>query len=224
LTQIDDGILTVTGTLPMPLVQLERRMTVVRLRDGGSVIFSAIALDDDEMRRIEDFGTPRYLIVPGDAHRVDAKVFKLRYPAIRVIAPPGARGRIEKAVPVDATEADFGDPDVRFRAADGTGGHEATLLVRRAGGTTLVLNDLIGNLRRKGGFEGWLLHVTGFGGDGPEIPAVEKLLLIKNKQALHAQLLAWADDPSLRRILMSHGEPIEHDPAGALRAVAAALQ
>src|ERR1700759_1987852 len=89
LTEIDDGILTVTGTLPMPLVQLERRMTVVRLRGGGSVASNATALDEDEMRRIEAFGTPRYLIVPGDAHRVDAKVFKMRYPAIRVIAPPG---------------------------------------------------------------------------------------------------------------------------------------
>jgi len=224
LTQIDGGILTVTGTLPMPLVQLERRMTVVRLSHGGSVISSAIALDEDEMQRIEAFGPPRYLIVPGDAHRVDAKVFKARYPAIRVIAPPGARARIEKALPVDATEADFGDPDVRFQVADGTGGHEGVLLVRRAGGTTLVLNDLIGNLRRKEGFEGWLLHVMGFGGDGPEIPAVEKLLLVDNRARLRAQLLAWAGDPGLRRILMSHGEPIEHDPAGALRAVAATLQ
>jgi len=45
VTAIDDGILTVTGRIPLPLVELERRMTVVRLNDGSSIIYSAIALD-----------------------------------------------------------------------------------------------------------------------------------------------------------------------------------
>ncbi len=220
LTRVDDGILTVTGTLQMPLVHLERRMTVVRLRDGATVIYSAIALDEDEMRQIEALGTPRFLIVPGPAHRVDAKVFKRRYPQIQVIAPEGARGRVEKAVPVDAASADFADPDVTLLTVPGTKGYEAALVVRRASGTTLILNDLIGNLRRKDGFEGWLLHLMGFGGEAPQIPTVEKLMMVGDKAALRAQLLAWAGEAGLARILMSHGEPIDGDPAGALRRLA----
>ena len=31
---------------------------------------------------------------------------------MRVLTPPGAKGRVEKVVPVDGTQADFGDPDV----------------------------------------------------------------------------------------------------------------
>jgi hypothetical protein len=38
VTSIDDGILNVTGAIHMPLVDLERRITVVRLTGGGSVI------------------------------------------------------------------------------------------------------------------------------------------------------------------------------------------
>ncbi|HEX4301461.1 MAG TPA: hypothetical protein VHZ78_01615 [Rhizomicrobium sp.] len=224
LTRVDDGILTVTGTLKMPLVHLERRMTVIRLAYGSSVIYSAVALDEDEMQQIEAFGTPRYLIVPGIAHRVDAKIFKQRYPSIRVIAPEGARERVAKAVPVDAAGADFADPDVTLLTVPGTKGYEAALVVRRASGTTLILNDLIGNLRRKDGFEGWLLHLMGFGGAAPQIPTVEKLFMVGDKAALRVQLLAWADEPGLVLILMSHGEPIEHDPVGALRTLADTLQ
>ena len=69
-------------------------------------IYSVIALDDAEMKQIDEFGTSRYLIVPGDAHRLDAKIFKQRYPALQVIIPPGALNRVQKPVPVDATSAE----------------------------------------------------------------------------------------------------------------------
>ncbi|HXS06832.1 MAG TPA: hypothetical protein VN723_08590 [Rhizomicrobium sp.] len=224
VTRVDDAILTVTGEIPMPLVHFERRMTVVGLGDGTSVIYSAIALDAPGMRMVETLGEPRWLIVPGDAHRLDARIFKARYPAIRVIAPEGARARVEKALPVDDTEADFNDPNVLFKAVPGTGGHEASLMVRRASGVTLILNDLIGNLRRKGGFEGWLLHVMGFGGDGPQIPTVERFLMVRNKNLLRRQLVAWANGRQIKRILMSHGAPIEHDLDGVLRRLAQDLR
>jgi len=223
LTEIDDGILTVTGQIHMPLVDLERRMTIVRLRDNSTVIYSAVALDDAEMKQIETFGTPRYLIVPGDAHRLDAKIFKQRYPDLEIIAPPGALERVAKAVPVDATSVDFGDPDIAWHVVSGAGGHEAALLVHRESGTTLILSDLIGNLRRKDGFDGWMLHILGFGGDEPQIPTVERMLMVGDKKALRQQFLDWAAIPDLRRVIMSHGEPIETLPADALRELAATL-
>jgi hypothetical protein len=224
LIRLDDGIMTVTGTIPMPLVHLERRMTVVKLRDGSGIIYSAIALEEEAMRQIEAWAMPRFLIVPGDAHRLDARLYQQRYPKARLITPPGARKRVEKVVRVDDTEADFGDPDVTLVTMAGTGGHEAALLVRRHSGTTLIVNDMIGNLGRKDGFEGWLLHVMGFGSEEPQIPTVERLLMVDSKKRLRRQLLDWAGDPSLTRILMSHGAPIEADPAGALRDLAATLQ
>lgn len=224
LTRVDDGIYTVTGEIPMPLVHLQRRMTVVQVDSNATLIYSAVALDEPGMRMLESLGTPRWLIVPGDAHRLDAKIFKERYPGIRVIAPRGARARVEKALAVDDSDADFNDPNVLFKSVPGTGGHEAALLVRRASGVTLILNDLIGNLRRKGGFEGWLLHVMGFGSDQPQIPTVERFLMIKNKNDLKRQLLSWADSGEITRILMSHGAPIGRDVSGTLRRLAQSLR
>ena len=221
--RVTDDILTVVGKIGMPLMTLPRRMTVVRLKDGRLVVFSAIALDEGEMKRLEDFGAPAFLIVPNDHHRMDAKAWKQRYPAIRVIAPPGARAAVAEAVPVDAEDGAFGDPSVRLVIVPGTGGREAALEVRRPGGLTLVINDVIGNIRDAHGFGGWLLRRMGFAGDEPHLPAPVRRAMVEDRKALRAQFLAWANDAALRRILVSHGEPIEEDPQGRLATLAAAL-
>jgi hypothetical protein len=79
----------------MPLMDLPRRMTVVRLIDSRLVVFSAIALDEVEMAALEAFGRPTFLIVPSDKHRLDAKIWKDRYPEIQVVAPEGARTKVQ---------------------------------------------------------------------------------------------------------------------------------
>lgn len=223
LSQIDDNLLTVTGQIEMPLMSLPRRMTVVRLNDGRLVIFSAIALDEDEMAAIEDYGTPAYLIVPNDHHRLDAKVWKDRYPQLRVVAPEGAREKVEETVPVDTVAPHFADPDLEFVTVPGTRGHEAALVVRTPRGTTLVLNDIVGNIRHASGFGGWLLRVVGFAGDHAQIPKPVKMAMVEDTDALRAQLLEWAAIDSLTRILVSHGSPIEDNPRQVLRDLAASL-
>ena len=224
LVPVDDNILTVVGEIHMPLMELPRRMTVVRLRDGRLVVWSAIALDDAEMATFEAFGRPAFLVVPNDHHRLDAKAWKDRYPEVQVVAPAGAREKIAKAVAVDTTAPDFADPDVQFMAVPGTRDLEAALVVRSPGGTTLVLNDLVGNIDNESGLGGWLLRLMGFAGDEPHIPAPVKMMMVKDTDALRAQLLQWAGDTSLKRILVSHGAPIEDDPRQTLRNLAAALK
>ena len=223
LTPIDDNILTVVGEIHMPLTDLPRRMTVVRLRDGHLVVFSAIALDESEMSALEAFGRPAFLVVPSDRHRLDAKIWKDRYPQMKVVAPDGARAKVDETVHVDSAAPEFGDPDVKFTTVAGTRGREAALRVHGPNGTTLVLNDVVGNIRHASGFGGWLLRVMGFAGDEAQVPKVVKLAIIADKNALRAQLLQWAAIASLRRILVSHGSAIDDDPPQTLRELAAAL-
>jgi hypothetical protein len=223
LAQIDEGMLTVTGELRMPLGNFPRRMTVVRLRDSRLVIWSAIALDEKEMATLESFGRPAFLIVPNDHHRLDAKAWKDRYPEVRVVAPKGSREKVEEVVPVDTTAPDFGDPNVQFVTVAGTRDREAALVVRTANGTTLLLNDLVGNIREASGISGWLLGLAGFAGKSARIPRVVKLNLVKDAKALRAQLLQWAEISPLKRILVAHGEPIESNPQQTLRDLAGSL-
>lgn len=223
LVELEDGILTVTGDIKMPLAHLKRRMTIVRLKDGGLVVYSAIALDENEMARIEAYGRPAFLVVPSDIHRMDAPIWKERYPAMKVVTPEGARKKVEEVVPVDTTSPDFGDANVKFVTVAGVEGHEAALVVTTPRGTTLVVNDIVGNIHDAHGVGGWILKKAGFAGDDPQVPRVVKKKIVEDEHALGVQLEQWADLPSLTRILVSHGDPIESNPRQALRDLAKSL-
>jgi hypothetical protein len=224
LTRLDDNLLSVTGVLRMPpMGDVERRMTVVRLNDGRLVVYSAIALGEAEMSTLEAFGSPAYLIVPNDIHRMDVKAWKARYPAMKVVAPAGARAKVEEVVPVDATAVDFNDSTVRFVTVSGTGEREAALVIETGSGTTLVLNDVLFNLANRPGLSGWLFKTIGMTGDEPHLPAPVRMRLVKDKHALREQFKSWSGLPNLKRVIMSHGSIIADDPAHVLGRVAEEL-
>jgi hypothetical protein len=221
--KVDESILTVTGQIRMPLMKLPRRMTVVRLSGSRLIVFSAIALDENEMASLEEFGRPAFLIVPSDKHRLDAKIWKNRYPQMQVIAPRGARAKVEGIVPVNTVTPDFDDVNVTFVTVPGTREQESALVVRTSAGTTLVLNDIVGNIGNASGIGGWLLGLAGFAGSKAQIPRVVKWAMIDDANALRVQLLQWAEIESLKCILVSHGSPIEAKPRETLRDLASSL-
>jgi len=224
LVELDSGLFSVVGEIAMPLMNIPRRMTVVRLRDGRLVIWSAISLDELNMAALERHGSPAFLVVPSNHHRMDAAAWKARYPAIEVVTPEGARQKTAEVVPVDTTSPDFGDPDVEFHAVAGTQGEEAALVVHRPEGTTLVLNDIIGNIRHPSGFGGWVLRLMGLAGDHAQVPKAVAMLIVKSKEQLGDQLMQWAAIADLRRIVVSHGEIIDREPRQVLRELASALK
>ena len=105
-------------------------------------------------------------------------------------------------VAVDTTAPDFGDSDVQFMTFPGTREREAALIVRRPSGTTLVLNDLVGNIRGKSGVGGWLLRLAGFAGDQAQIPKPVKFTMVKDSNAVRGQLLQWTQVETLKRIIV----------------------
>ena len=143
---------------------------------------------------------------------------------MQVVAPAGAREKVEEVVHVDTTDPNFNDPNVRYLTVAGTRDHEAALIVRTRNGTTLVLNDLVGNIRDSSGFGGWLLRMMEFAGDAPHIPKPVKLKMVADKVALRAQLTQWAELESLNRVLLSHGDTIEERPSQALLELASSLE
>jgi len=222
--ELDEGILTVTGTITMPLGNFPRRMTVIRLTGGCTVIYSAVALQEADMSRIEALGPPTFMVVPGGHHRLDARIWKHRYPAITVVAPPGARADVEEVVSVDATSDVFDDPDVRFIVVDGTGQREAALMVTRSGDRTLITNDVIAHVAHPEGLGAKVMaRLMGFGFKQPQVPSVVQRMVVEDKRSLAAQFREWSSDEHLRRIIVSHGDVIEQ-PREALIALAEALE
>ncbi len=220
LREIDDGLLTVVGQIPMPLGNFPRRMTVVGLSGGRTAIFSAIPLVETEMERIEALGEPSFLIVPSGIHRLDIRPFKARYPKARVVAPAAAREQVSEAVRVDLVTDRLDDPDAHFLTVNGNS--DGAIFVRRPGGATLIVNDIIGHVTRASGFGPWLISLlTGFGAKRPVVPRPVK---VSDPAELAAQFEEWAAIPGLRRIVPSHGEIIDDQPAAELRRLAQALR
>jgi len=196
-------------------------MAVARLGDGRLVVYNAIALDDAEMQTLEAWGRPAFLVVPSAGHRNDAKIWKQRYPEMKVIAPAGAKKRVEEVVPVDDTRGDFGDPTVRFVAPDCTEARDCLLEVHSARGVTLIINDLVVNMPHVRGIGGLIFRLLGFTGPSPKVAPIARMMLVRDRAGLKSLLEQLAERKNLVRVVMSHGHPIERDCAGALRAAAA---
>jgi hypothetical protein len=216
--RIGERLLTVTGSIVMPLGRFPRRMTVVRLADGGGAIYSAIPLDERSMAEFEAFARPSVLIVPHPHHRLDAAAWLARYPEMTVLAPQGAREAVEEAVRVDRTSAPWRDPAVDFAVAHGTGEREGVLVVRDAGEASLLVADTLANVRHPQGLGAKVMaRLFGFGIDRPRLPKPVRKWLVDNPAALARQYREWAEIERLARIIPAHGDVVERPQADLAR-------
>ena len=225
IERLDEGLLTVAGDIRMPLGNFPRRMTVAALGGGRTAVWSAMPLREPEMAEIEALGKPAFLIVPGIAHRLDVRPWKQRYPEARVICPPGAREAVSEAIKVDAVGDVLGDPAVRMETVPGVAEKEAALLVRRGGRVTLVLNDVLANVRHPHGIGAHVMaRLFSFGVKRPQIPRLGRRLLVKDTRRLAAGFRHWAYEPGLKHVVVSHGDVIADQPRAVLERVAADLE
>ncbi|HTJ84061.1 MAG TPA: hypothetical protein VL400_20215 [Polyangiaceae bacterium] len=203
---------------------LKRVMTIAKQSNGDLVVHNGIALEEELMAEIDAWGPVRTIVVPNGFHRLDAAVFKKRYPAAKVLCPSGATKKVAEVVPVDGSYEDFAADDaVRMETLEGTKGAEGALIVTDDAGTTVVLNDAMFNMPHLGGFTGFVFKtVTGSSG-GPKVSRLFRTFMMKDKAAFRAHLERLAALPGLARIIVSHHETIESDAAGTLRAVASSL-
>jgi hypothetical protein len=221
IEKVDDNLWRVEA--PFPGAPFPRTMVLVRLANGDVIIHNAIALDDGEMKEVEAWGRPAALIVPNGSHRMDAKIFKDRYPALRVIAPAGAKPKAEEIVKVDATTHDFGDDNVRYEILDGTKEREGVLSVKGSRGTTLIFNDVLMNMKSLPGFGGFMMGLFGFTGPAPKVSFPARMALVADKNALRSHLARLASTKDLVRMEVGHGAPVTEQVAEALQAAAQAL-
>lgn len=218
LEKLAENLWRVEGDLPQG--GGTRVMTIARLGDGRLVIHNAIALEDSLMAEIEAFGTPSAIIVPNGFHRLDAKVFKKRYPNAKVFCPRGAQKKVAQVVEVDGSYDDAPqDATVRLQHLEGTKDGEGVLEVRSSDGVTLTLNDAVCNLPQISGAIGFLLGPTG----RASVPRFTRWMVMKDRAAFKAHLARLAQTDDLRRVIVSHGKMIATSPRETLAAVAGEL-
>ena len=223
IEELAENLWRVSGSIPM--MSLRRTMTIARLADGRLVIHSAIALDEPAMQRIEQWGTPAFLIVPNGYHRMDAPAYKKRYPALTVLAPSGARSRVAKVLAPDGTLEEFpADATVKFAPLQGVRDVEWAMLVESKDGVTVVLCDLVFNMDRKRDPLGFIFTTLMGSAPGPRVSRLAKAAMVKDRPALRRDLERLAVTPRLVRLIVAHEKVASGpDAAAALQKAATYL-
>ena len=215
----------VTGILgPTP-----REMIIYKLADSELLIHSVIALDEAGLPQLESLGKPKIMIVPNRIHRIDAKVYKQRYPELLVVAPEVAKPYVEEVVPVDAiAEELLPNYGIICHRPEGIRPQELVYELSLPTGKALIVTDILFNLtdsylerhvpRNKLLFS--FLGARGYLG----ITALGKRFFMTDRVAYREWLEKLADClPSLCVISVAHGEPITTNCAERLREAAARL-
>ena len=215
LVQLAPRVWQLTGTVPR--MALPRNMTLWRMDDGGLWVHSAIACDEPTVAQIEALGPPRVLVVPSGMHRLDAAVWKARWPALRVVCPEGSRAKVTEVLPVDAPDTDVAG--VLAHPIPGLKDVEHAYALDAGAGGALVFCDALFNVPHQPGFGGFVLKLigsTGFFG----LTRIGRFALLQDATAYAAWLRARADDPDLALVCLSHGSAVLADPAVKLREAA----
>lgn len=215
LVQLAPRVWQLAGTLPN--MALPRAMTIWRMDDGGLWIHSAIACDAATVAQIEALGPPRVLVVPSGMHRLDAAVYKARWPELRVVAPEASRAKAAEILPIDGPDTDV--PGVVAHTIPGLKDVEHAYELDAGAGRALVFCDALFNVPHQPGFGGFLLKLlgsTGFFG----LTRIGRFALLTDAKAYAAWLRARAEDPSLALLCVCHGDPVLADPAVKLREAA----
>jgi hypothetical protein len=198
----------------------QRRMTLVKRADGGLVIHNAIALADEQMRELEAFGKPAYLVVPNSFHRMDALIYKQRYPQLDVLCPQTARKRVSQLVPVAGHLGEMPkDAIVDSFHLRGMKEREGAIVVRGDGTSALVFNDALLNVPKGRGIGDWFMAPTGTLG----VPRFTRWMLAKSCAELREHLLELAKMPKLGHVVPGHGEVIAANAGAQLTTAAERL-
>ena len=214
---------TVRGSLPFPL---RRHMIIYRLADGTLLLHSVIAMTADHMAKLDALGKPSVMIVPHTGHRMDAPFYKARYPQIRVLAPAGARAKVEEVIKVDATcEEALPALGVRVHPVPAfKNGELAYELDLKGGGKALVMSDAVANRDHPKGFGGWFFaNVTGGIKGRLGVARIMRTMMVSNRAEARAGLEKLAAIPGITLLSVAHGRPLRENVSEALREAASQL-
>jgi hypothetical protein len=212
-----DNLWSVSGHMPGGN---QRRMSIARRADGKLVIHNPIALGEDDMKQVEAFGKPSFLIVPNAFHRQDSIIYKQRYPEISVLCPQTARKKVSQVVEVAGHLDEMPkDENVEVFHLRGMKEREGALRVKSNGGSALVFNDALLNLESRSGVPGFFMAPTGT----LSVPRFTRWFLAKSTGDLKQHMEELAGSAGLTHVVPGHGHVVKSDAAAALKQAAALL-
>jgi hypothetical protein len=157
---------------------------------------------------------------------MDAPFYKARYPQIRILAPAGARAKVEEVIKVDATsEEALPGLGVRVHPVPAFKNCElAYELDLQGGGKALIMSDAVANRDYAKGFGGWFFaNVTGGMKGRLGVARIMRMMMMTDRAEARAGLEKLADLPGITLLSVAHGRPVTERVGEALREAAAGL-
>jgi hypothetical protein len=194
------------------------RMVVIRLEDGGLVLWSPIPVTPDLCASVDLLGPVRHIVAPNHLHHLSVADWIQLHPHAQFHAAPGL-GKKRPDLRVDAelgaqpSSAFVGQLDQVL--VDNQIAPEIVFFHRISG--TVLFTDLLQQLPQ-GWFSGWRALVAwldGMSGDEPAVPRKFRLA-ITDRHAARAQIQQVLDWP-VQQVVMAHGRPVTSDAKGFLK-------
>jgi hypothetical protein len=195
-------------------------MHVVPIGDNQVLIHSPTWIDHETIRQIQSLGTPHVLFAPNHFHHMGLGRYRKNFPNAIVAATAGAIPRLRRRghdglLSIEAVPLPRG---VRWLLPDGTRSGEAWLAIDGDGGPTWIVCDAFFNeTRPMSGVEGAILRL-GKITPGLCVGATFKLLCVRDSKRYREWVLDAIAREMPRRVLFSHGDPINEDAASKLAA------
>lgn len=215
---VDDGLWSVDAAPIHPLgLTLPVRMSVVRLADGGLLLYSPTQHSPALQRAVEEIGPVRHLVAPNVAHWMFVRDWQRACPDAVTWGAPGLSRRAQVRAAGLRIDADLGDtapPPWRGEIDQVlvTSGPFAEVAMFHRASRTLLVADLVVNVEpgdvpplTRG-----VMEAAGMLAPDGRAPVHLRMLLKINGRAVgEAAERLIALEP--RRIVMCHGHPHEHD-------------
>ncbi|HEX7928738.1 MAG TPA: DUF4336 domain-containing protein [bacterium] len=201
-----EGLWTLDHPMKLMGLDLGIRMTVVRLKDGGLWLYSAVPLTDEAAREVEALGPVRFIVAPSLFHHLFAGKAKARFPSAKLLVAPGLPEK-RKTLSHDGVLGTAPDPgyasDLEQRIIGGMPKMNEAVFLHRAS-RTLIVTDCFFYVPRPRNWLTWL-YMKLSGTIGALCQTKVYRALIRNRGAFRASMEAvgrWDFD----RVIVSHGE------------------
>lgn len=194
------------------------RMAVIRLADGGLLIWSPTAVSDDLLSHVRQLGPVAALIAPNALHHVHLSDWIAACPDAKVIGTPGlAKKRTDIAFDrtITASTPPLWPGEVEHVVLDTRITSETVLFHRTSG--TVLFTDLLQQMP-KGWYAGWRAVVARLDLMTSPEPAVPRKfrMAVSDRPAAQAAMRRVFDWP-VKRVVMAHGTPVTKDAPAFLR-------
>lgn len=199
----------------VPGTTANRRMSIVRLADGGLVFYHAIPLEPGALAEVLAWGTPRALVIGHHQHGVDAAAFSEKL-NIGIYGPVQVEKQMRARWPryAGTLEALPKDASCVVEALDGTRWGDPVQVVRSGDTVSLVWCDAF--IANDDATTPFFPRLMGLGG-GARIAPMFRFFLMKDGAKLKAHFEKLAAMPGLKHLVPCHGAVISDDAAGVLR-------